>query len=191
MVSSQEDITRLLIAWSNGDREALSKLTPLVYDQLRLMASRFMQRERPDHTLQPTALVNEAFLRLVKQKGIKWQNRAHFFGISAKLMRQILVEHARSYQTAKRDSGGPKLSLDEAMFVPEEKGVDILALDDALTRLADFDPEKSRIVELRFFGGLNIEETAEVIGVSPATIKREWSVAKAWLHSEISREKGL
>jgi RNA polymerase sigma-70 factor, ECF subfamily len=189
MVSSPEDITRLLIAWSNGDQGAFSKLAPLVYDELRLIAARFMQRERQDHTLQPTALVNEAFLRLVKQNGIKWQNRAHFFGISAKLMRQILVEYARSRRTAKRDSGGLTLSLDEAIGVTREKPLDLIALDDALNRLNDIDPQKSRIVELRYFGGLNIEETAEVIGISPATIKREWSVARAWLHTQISKEE--
>jgi RNA polymerase sigma factor (TIGR02999 family) len=175
-----------LVAWSDGDQQALEKLMPLVYDELRRLAGRYLRRERPGHTLQATALVNEAYLRLVDQRDVRWQNRAHFFGIAAQMMRRILVDHARSHQVAKRGAGARKLSLDEAIEAPEQADVDLVALDDALSDLARIDPQQSRIVELRFFGGLTIEEVAEVVGVSPATVKREWTMAKAWLYRELS-----
>ena len=187
MTSPQEkDVTQLLVAVSNGDREALDKLLPLVYDELRHLANRYLRRERPDHTLQATALVNEAYLRLVAQH-VSWQNRAHFFGVAAEMMRRILVDHARNHQAAKRGSGGVKLALDEAIGVSNEQAAELIALDEALTALAEFDPQKSRIVELRFFGGLSIEETAEVLGIGTATVIRQWRMAKAWLYHEISK----
>ena len=183
--SPTHEVTRLLVAWSNGDRAALDRLMPLVYEELRRLARHYMSRERPGHTLQSTALVNEAYLRLVEQEGMRWENRAHFFGIAARLMRQILVEHARSRQAAKRGGGQYRLSLSKVDRVASRPDVNLLALDEALGRLEALDPQKSRIVELRYFGGLGIEETAEVIGVSPATVKRDWSMARAWLRCEI------
>jgi RNA polymerase sigma-70 factor, ECF subfamily len=179
------EVTDLLIDWSHGDRAALETLVPLVDEELRRLAHRYMSRERAGHTLQTTALVNEAYERLINRKNVQWQNRAHFFGIAAQLMRTILVDHARSHATLKRGGGGTKLELDEAMLVSQGKAAEVLALDDALKQLALIDPQQSRIVELRFFGGLTVEETAEVIHVSPATIKREWSIAKAWLYREL------
>lgn len=180
-------VTRLLEDWSNGDRQALEQLTPLVYDELKRLAGSYLRRERPDHTLQSTALVHEAFLRLVDQTQVRWQNRAHFFGIAARLIRQILVDHARAHHAVKRDAGGPKLSLDEAIGTPDRRDVDLVRLDDALAGLANIDEQQSRVVELRFFVGLTIEETAEVLGVSPMTVKREWATARAWLFRELSR----
>lgn len=182
------NVTRLLADWSRGDQEALNRLTPLVYDELHRIASHYLRRERSDHTLQSTALVNEAFLRLVDQTNVQWQNRAHFFGIAARLIRQILVDHARAHKAAKRDSG-PKLSLDEAVGVADRREVDLVRLDDALAGLASIDEQQARIVELRFFVGLTIEETAEVLEVSPTTIKREWTTARAWLFRELSRSE--
>jgi RNA polymerase sigma factor (TIGR02999 family) len=176
-------VTQLLINWSNGDRAALDKLMPLVYDELHRLAHRYMSRERPDHTLQTTALVHEAYLRLIDQTHVRWQNRAHFFGIAANVMRQILLQHARSHHAAKRGGARPSLSLEDAVGLSKEPAVDLVALDDALTSLAAYDPQKSRIVELRFFGGLTVDETAEVLGLSPRTVKREWRVAKAWLYN--------
>ncbi len=187
MAPSPSDVTQLLLKWSDGDREALDQLMPLVYTELRRLADRYLRRERPGHTLQATALVHEAYVQLVDQRNVRWQNRAHFFGVAANLMRQILVQYARSHHAAKRGGSGYKLSLDEAAGVSKEPDVDLVALDDALNTLAAIDPQQSRIVELRFFGGLTIEETAQVLGISPATVKREWTVAKAWLHSEISK----
>jgi RNA polymerase sigma factor (TIGR02999 family) len=181
------EVTQLLIDWSNGDRAALDKLIPVVEEELRRLAHRYMSRERAGHTLQTTALVNEAFVRLVNRKNVHWQNRAHFFGIAAQLMRTILVDHARSHASAKRGGGANKLELDEAMVVSQQKASEVLALDDALKQLALIDPQQSRIVELRFFGGLTVEETAEVMHLSPATIKREWSTAKAWLYRELAK----
>lgn len=181
----QNDVTRLLINWTNGDKGALEELMPLVYGELRRLAGRYLRRERADHTLQSTALVNEAFLRLVDQKNVQWQNRAHFFGVAAQMIRRILVDHARAHQAGKRGGGAPKLSLDEALGVPERKDLDLLALDEALTGLAKMDEQQSRIVELRFFGGLSIEDTAEVLGISPATVKRDWTMAKAWLYRDM------
>ncbi len=182
------DVTILLDNWSKGDQNALDQLTPVVYDELRRLAASYMRRERQDHTLQSTALVNEAYLKLVDQKNVVWQNRAHFFGIAAQMIRRILVDHARAHKAEKRGGGAGVLSLDEAIGVPEKRDIEILSLNDALTRLSELDPQQGRIVELRFFTGLSIEETAEVVGVSPATVKREWAAARAWLFREISRK---
>lgn len=181
------ELTQLLIDWSNGDQSALDKLIPLIGEELRRLAHRYMSRERAGHTLQTTALVNEAFVRLVNRKQVNWQNRAHFFGIAAQLMRTILVDHARSHACAKRGGGAFKLELDEALVISQKKASEVVALDDALKELGRLDPQQSRIVELRFFGGLTVEETAEVLRLSPATIKREWSTAKAWLYHELSK----
>jgi len=186
-MTQTHELTQLLIDWSNGDRAALDKLMPLIDSELRRLAHRYMTRERAGHTLQTTALVNEAFLRLVNRKNLQWQNRAHFFGIAAQLMRTILVDHARSHASAKRGGGARKLELDEAMVVSQQKASEVIALDDALKQLALLDPQQSRIVELRFFGGLTVEQAAEVLQVSPATIKREWSTAKAWLYHELAK----
>lgn len=178
-------VSSLLLKWREGDEEALRKLLPLVYDELRHLAHHYLQRQRPDHTLQSTALVHEAYLRLVKQRKGKFQNKAHFFAICAQLMRQILVEYARSQQAAKRNRG-QRVTFNDAVQLVKGRGLDLVALDDALNVLAKFDPQQSRVVELRFFGGLSVEETACVLGVSPATVKRDWSTAKAWLHHELS-----
>jgi RNA polymerase sigma factor (TIGR02999 family) len=179
------DVTALLESWSNGDPDALQRLMPLVYDELHRLARNYLRRERPDHTLQSTALVHEAYMRMVDQKTVQWQNRAHFFGVAAQSIRHILVDHARSYQAAKRGSGAHKLSLDEAIGVTEGRDIDLIALDDALNGLSAFDPQQGRIVELRFFGGLSIEETAEALKISPATVKRDWVMAKAWLYQNL------
>jgi RNA polymerase sigma factor (TIGR02999 family) len=179
-------ISQLLAAWGSGDQRALDELTPLVYEELRRLAHYYMSRERPGHTLQTTALVNEAYMRLVDQEETHWQNRAHFFGIAAQLMRRILVDHARSHARAKRGGGARNEPLNEAAVLSPERGADVVALDDALKRLAEIDPRKCQVVELRYFGGLTVEETAEVLKVSPITVKRDWSVAKAWLHREIN-----
>ena len=184
MDSQTAEVTRLLRAWGGGDQAALDQLTPLVYAELRRMAGRYMQRENPGNTLQATALVNEAFLRLVDVTGIRWQDRAHFFAISASLMRRILVDFARTYQSQKRGAGVRPASLDDGLDVAEER-LDLTVLDDALKTLAALDPRKSRVVELRFFGGLSIEEAAEVLQVSPETVKRDWKLAKAWLLREM------
>src|SRR6186997_456114 len=185
--STRQEVTQLLGEWSGGDNGALEKLVPLVQPELRRLAHHYMSRERPGHTLQTTALVNEAYLRLVNRKDVHWQNRAHFFAISAKLMRSILVDHARSHAYAKRGGGAPKVALDEALIVSQERAGEVVALDDALQRLEQIDPQQSHIVELRFFAGLTIEETAAVLDLSPATIKREWNTAKAWLHRKLSQ----
>ena len=182
---TREDVTQLLRAWSDGDQEALEKLMPLVYDELRRLARHYMRRERPGHILQTSALVNEAYLRLIDASQVSWQNRAHFFAISAELMRRILVDFARAQQSQKRGAGVPAVSLDEQLDVSEQR-LDLAALDDALKALAALDPRKSRIVELRFFGGLSAEETAEVLKVSPETVKRDWKLAKVWLLRELS-----
>jgi len=179
-------VTELLVASHKGDPEALNKLLPLVYDELRRVAERYLRRERPDHTLQATALVHEAYIRLVDQD-VPWQNRAHFFGIAAEMMRRILIDHARGLQAAKRGSGGIKLPLDDVINLSVERATDLIVLDEAMTALAEIDPQKSRIVELRFFGGLSIEETAEVLGLGTATIIRQWKLAKAWLYREVSK----
>jgi len=180
-------LTQLLIDWSNGNQSAFDKLMPLIDEELRRLAHRYMSRERAGHTLQTTALVNEAFVRLVNRKNVNWQNRAHFFGLAAQLMRTILVDHARSHACAKRGGGAFKLELDDALVVSQKKAVEVIALNDALNELVRLDPQQSRIVELRFFGGLTVEETAEVLHLSLATIKREWSTAKAWLYHELSK----
>ena len=179
------DVTTLLIDWSRGDKAALERLTPLVYDELRRLAKRYLRQERSGHTLQSTALANEAFLRLVDQSQVQWQNRAHFFGVAAQMIRRILVDYARARRTDKRGGGFTQLSLDDAIGVPETRSVELIALDEALDELARLDVKQGRIVELRFFVGLSVEETAEVIGVSPATVKREWTSAKAWLFREL------
>jgi RNA polymerase sigma factor (TIGR02999 family) len=186
--ASPEEVTQLLLAWGNGNKEALEKLMPLVYEELRRLAHQYMRRERPAHTLQTTALVNEVYFRLVDQKHVHWQNRAHFFAISAQLMRRILVDHARSHQYAKRGGGAYKVSLDEGAVVAQEQAADLIALDDALLSLAAIDERKSRIVELRFFGGLSVEETAETLKTSTRTVMREWSMAKAWLYKTINHD---
>ena len=184
---SAQVVTQLLIEWSNGDKSALDRLTPLIYDELRRLAHHYMSHERAGHTLQTSALVNEAYLRLVNRRDVHWQNRAHFFAIAAQLMRSILVDHARSHAYAKRGGGARKVALDdEVAIVSQERAAEVVALDDSLKRLAELDAQQSRIVELRFFGGLTIEETAEVMNLSPATIKREWSTAKAWLYRELT-----
>lgn len=185
---SPEEVTQLLVAWGDGNQAALEKLMPLVYEELRRLAHNYMRREHPAHTLQTTALVNEAYFRLVDQKHMRWQNRAHFFAISAQLMRRILVDHARSHHYAKRGGGAHKVSLDEGAVVAEEQAADLIALDDALRSLAAIDERKNSIVELRFFGGLSVEETAEALKISPRTVMREWSMAKAWLYRAISHE---
>jgi RNA polymerase sigma factor (TIGR02999 family) len=178
-------VTQLLVAWSQGDEGALETLTPLVYDELRRLARSYMRRERAGHTLQSTALVHEAFMRLVDQN-VRWNSRAHFFGIAAQMMRRILVDHAKAQSAAKRGAGSPRIEFDEGLAASPQRDVDLLALDEALDRLTKVDPQRSRIVELRFFGGLSNEESAEVLGVSPATVQRQWSGARAWLHHELS-----
>lgn len=182
-----KEISQLLNAWGNGDQAALDKLIPLVYDELHRLAARYMRRESPDHTLQTSALVNEAYIKLIDQKNVRWQNRAHFFGIAAQLMRRILVDHARKHGRAKRGAGVPKLPLHETAVVSVDQSAEFIVIDDALKNLAQIDPSKSRIVEMRFFGGLTMEEIAEVEKVSPSTIEREWRKAKAWLYREINQ----
>lgn len=180
-------VTQTLLNWSSGDREAAADLLPLVYDELRRLASIYLSRERQDHTLQPTALVHEAYLRLIDQTRVEWQNRAHFFGVAAEMMRRILIDHAKRTKASKRGGFAEKLALDEAVAFSEDQEVDLLALDDALSDLARLDPRQSRIVELRFFGGLTLEETAEVTKLSRATVEREWVMAKAWLYSQLAK----
>lgn len=187
---SSHEVTQLLLAWGDGDQEALNKLMPLIHAELHRLARHYMRQERAGHTLQTTALVNEAYLKLVdwRNQNIQWRNRAHFFGVSAQLMRHILVDHARSLNYQKRGGGAVNLSLDEALTVSSEKSADLVALDDALQSLAQIDERKARIVELRFFGGLSVDETAEVLQVSPRTVMREWSLAQAWLYRELNKE---
>jgi RNA polymerase sigma-70 factor (ECF subfamily) len=179
-------ITQLLRDWGEGDQQALDQLIPVVYRELHRLAEHYLRGERPDHTLEPTALVHEAYLRLADWHGVTWQNRAHFFGVAAQLMRRILVDYARRHRAAKRGAGAPKITLSRALGSGEERGdeeaaEDLVALDEALSRLAQLDPRQGRIVELRYFSGLTVEEIAEVLGISPATVKREWSMARAWL----------
>jgi RNA polymerase sigma-70 factor (ECF subfamily) len=181
-------ISQLLVEWSEGDRAALDRLMPLVYDELRRLARSYLRRERPDHTLQATALVHEAYMRLIDQHSVSWQNRAHFFGIASQMMRRILVNHALARATAKRGGHAEKLALDEAIVVDGERQIDLVVLDDALKELEAADARQCRIVELRFFGGLSIEETAELLKLSPATVKREWNTAKLWLRRRIARQ---
>ena len=181
-----KQITELLVKWKEGDQQAVHALLPLVYEELRRLAHQYLRKERPGHTLQSTALVHEAYLRLEKQGEVKFENRAHFMAICAQLMRQILVEYARRRGAAKRD-GGYKLSLDDVVVSAKSRDLDLVALDDALTQLSKLDPQQGRIVELRFFGGLSIEETAEVLGISSATVKRDWATARVWLLHEMSK----
>ena len=188
-IPSQHEVTRLLIKLTDGDGDVLGELLPLVYDELRRLAAGYLRRERPGHTLQPTALVHEAYLRMVDQSQVRWQNRAHFLGVAAQMMRRILVDHARGQRAEKRGGDFQKLSLDENIDVSGERAADLVALDEALERLAEFDPQKARVVELRFFGGLSVEETAEVLGVSAPTVKRQWRMAKAWLYGQVSRKE--
>jgi len=183
------EVSRLLVAWSDGDRGALDRLTPMVNDELRRLARRYMKRERPGHSLQATALVNEAYLRLVDYNGMRWQNRAHFFAVSPQLMRRILVEHARR-RNLKRGGGVPHVSLEQATVVGGDRPEDLVALDDATDALARLDPRKVQVVEMRFFGGLSVEETAQVLKVSPITVMRDWSTAKAWLYRELTGKTG-
>jgi RNA polymerase sigma factor (TIGR02999 family) len=179
------DVTQLLSKWSKGDQSALERLMPLVYGELRRLAGAYLRRERPNHTLQSTALVHEAFMRLMNQQDVEWQSRAHFYGIAAQMIRRILVDYARAQHAEKRGAGAIRLEFDEALAVPQQAGLDLVELNDALERLAAFDERQSRIVELRFFAGLSIEETAEVMHLSPASIKREWTSARAWLFREL------
>lgn len=181
------DVTQLLIQWSHGDEGALTALTPLVYDELHRVARSYMRRENPGHTLQSTALVHEAFVRLVDQR-VAWNSRAHFFGIAAQMMRRILVDHAKAKATAKRGSGAPRLELDEHLAASPKRDVDLVALDEALERLSQIDPQRARIVELRFFGGLSNEESALLLGISQATVQRQWAGARAWLFKELSQK---
>lgn len=183
-MDGSNDITRILLKWSEGDSAALEQLMPLVYDELRRLAVKYLRHERANHTLQPTALVNEAYMRLVDQQKVEWQSRAQFFGLAARLMRNILVDHARSRQTAKRGGELQRVSFDsnQAAGTPQ---IEFLAVHEALERLATFDPQKSQIVELRFFGGLSIEQTAEVLKIGHATVERDWKLARAWLRREL------
>ncbi len=187
MSDASIDVTLLLKRHTDGDSNALSELIPLLYKELQHLASSYLQRERPDHTLQTTALVHEAYLRLVDQKEVTWNNRAHFFAVAAQMMRRILVDYARKHKAVKRGSSVPKISLEQAAVFSKEQTHEMLVVDELLTRLASFDPQGGRIVELRFYGGLSVEETAEVMGISSAKVKREWSVAKAWLVRELGR----
>jgi RNA polymerase sigma factor (TIGR02999 family) len=182
---SSQEITQLLLAWSDGDQAALEKLTPLVYAELRRLARGYMFGERPGHTLQTTALINEAYLRLIDWKNVRWQGRAHFFGVAAQVMRRILVDFARARHYAKRGGAAQQVSLDEAVTIHEDRSAEIIALDEALKSLAEIDPRKSQVVELRFFGGLNAKETAEALKVSQRTVEREWNSARAWLYREL------
>lgn len=184
----QLHITQLLLDWSDGNEAALEHLTPLVYGELHRLAHRYMNRERANHTLQTSALVNEAFIRLVDQRNVKWNNRAHFFAIAAQMMRRILVDQARSHLYAKRGAGAVHVSLDKEGLISNERTAEVTELDEALTKLESIDPQQARVVELRFFGGLTIKETAEVMGISIDMVKREWHTAKAWLYREMTGE---
>ena len=187
-MSSQNstNVTQILLDWRSGNEDALKQLMPMVYDELRRLASRYMRSERREHTLQPTALVNEAYIRLVDMK-VSWQDRAHFFAVAARLMRRLLVDHARAHHRAKREGDAARLSLDDAMEVSSEPGSDVIVVDEALTRLAEFDTRKSEILELRYFGGLSNEEVAEALGISRATVQRDLRLAKAWLIRELKK----
>jgi RNA polymerase sigma factor (TIGR02999 family) len=189
MAANPTETIHLLQAWRAGDESARDQLLVIVYEELRKVAANYLRQERANHTLQPTALVHEAYLQLIGQSHVNFESRAHFFGAAAHLMRRILVDHARSHNAEKRGSGAERLALDEALHVPsQERDVNLLALDDALDELARLDPQQSRIVELRYFGGLSLEETATVVGVSPATVKREWNMAKHWLNLQIAKQ---
>ena len=185
MEPPRSEVTELLQQWSEGRQEGADRLLEQIYAELRRLASSYLRRERPNHTLQATALVHEAFLKLVDQRAVRWQNRAHFFGIAAQAMRRILVDHARAHAAGKRGDGQRPVSLDDVVVVGEVPDVDVLALHEVLTRLETLDPQQGRVVELRYFGGLTMEETAEVLQISPATVGREWTLAKAWLYAEL------
>ena len=185
---SPADVTELLMDWGNGNRAALDRLMPLIYDELHRLAARQIRKESPGHTLQTTVLVNEAYLRLVDQTRVRWQNRAQFFGVAAQLMRRILVDHARTRVAAKRGGGMTPITLIDVAEASSPRGVDVIVLDDALTRVTSLYPEQGRLVELRYFGGLTIEETGEAMGISPATVKRQWMVARAWLLRDLKGE---
>jgi RNA polymerase sigma factor (TIGR02999 family) len=189
MVYPNPGVTELLVAYGEGDKEALDQLMPVVYDELRRLAQNYLSRERPDHTLQTTALVHEAYLRLVDQKSVNWQNRAQFFGIAARMMRRILINHAKERQAKKRQGHATRVSLDDAVNFFEKRELDLASLDEALNELAILDPQQAQIVELRFFGGLTIEEVSEVLEISPATTKREWDSAKLWLRRQLLRRR--
>ena len=180
------DVTQLLIKWSKGDKAALDELMPVIHSELRRLARRYMARERLGHTLQTTALINEAYLRLVDQQGVEWQDRSHFFAVSAQIMRHILVDHARKHHSEKRGVGAQKVALDDVAVANQERAAELVALDEALNDLAALDPRQSQIVELRFFGGLTVEETAEIMKIAPITVMREWRTAKAWLRDKCS-----
>jgi RNA polymerase sigma factor (TIGR02999 family) len=186
---SSNQITELLANWSRGDPQAREALMPLVYDELRRLASSYLRQERSDHTLQPTALVHEAYLRLVDQKNVHWKDKGHFFAITAQLMRRILVDHARSHLAEKRGSGAAKVALEDAVVMSNERPDELLTLDESLTRLGRMDPQQARIVELRIFAGLSVEDTADLLGISAATVKRDWRMAKAWLSLEIRKSR--
>ncbi len=188
-VAGTESVTRLLIALTDGNHAAFDALVPLIYDELRRLAGSYLRRERPDHTLQPTALVHEAYMRLVDQTQVNWQNRAHFIGVAAQMMRRILVDHARAHMSEKRGGDYQKLALDENIDKAFERSGELLMLDEALNQLAEIDPQKRRMVELRYFGGLTVEETAEVLGVSAITVKRQWRLAKAWLFGRMKADE--
>ena len=187
MTPASNEVTQLLVAWGNGDQAARDELMPLVYAELHRLAHRHIKRERPGHTLQTSALVNEAFVRLVDQRDVHWQSRAHFFGIAAQMMRRILVDYARKRRFAKRGGNQLQVSLNEELVAANQRSAEVVLLDDALTQLAEIDERKSKVVELKFFGGLSIEETAEALGVSPGTVMRDWTLAKAWLRRAMSR----
>lgn len=187
MPPSPNEVTQLLVAWGHGDQNALDQLMPLVYSELHRLAHRYIRKERPGHTLQTSALLNEAFMRLVDQKDVTWKSRAHFFAIAAQMMRRILVDYARSRRYAKRGGDAQQVTFDEELAVSRQRSADILGLHDALNELATIDERKSKIVELKFFGGLTTEETAEVLGVSPGTVMRDWSLSKAWLRLAMSK----
>ncbi len=185
-----EDVTVLLAELSEGNEQAASRLIPLVYNELRRLAGGYMRRERTDHTLQATALVHEAYLKLVEQRNVNWQGRTHFFAIAAQVMRRFLIDHARGHLREKRGAGERPIPLDEALVFAPEQSLELVKLDESLERLAQLDARQSKIVELRFFGGLTVEQTAEVLGISPKTVKRDWSVAKAWLHGDLKANHG-
>jgi RNA polymerase sigma factor (TIGR02999 family) len=184
--TKQHEITQLLAEWSDGNQSALDELYPLVYDELHRLARRYMSRERQDHTLQTTALINEAYVRLVDQRNVHWANRSHFFAISAQIMRRILIDHARRHAYAKRGGGAQQVSLDEAATVTRSAGAELIRLDEALKSLAEMDPRRSQVVELRYFGGLNNEEIAGVLNISENTVTRDWNMARAWLHQQLT-----
>jgi RNA polymerase sigma-70 factor, ECF subfamily len=184
---SKPNVTELLLEWQQGDREALDRLTPLVYDELRRIAHRYVQRERQGQTLETTALVNEAYLRLVNQQKVDWQNRAHFFAVTAQVMRHILIDHARKRRYMKHGGEAHLVSIDEAALMTKVRAAELISLDEALSELARIDPRKSRVVELRYFGGLSLEETADVLEISLMTVRRDWRAAKAWLYKEVKK----